>query len=265
MLRAVSKFAQRGLGCVRGRRAFGARCASTGALTGQHSISEDLVKTQAFIDGVFADSQSKTTFPVLDPATGEALALVADCGVADADAAIAAADAAFGQWSKTLAKERSTILRRWSELMLEHSEDLAKLMTLECGKPLAESRGEVAYAASFFEWFAEEARRSNGSIMPHNAPGRRLLTIRQPVGVAAAITPWNFPAAMLTRKVGPVRLFPGASLSLLSPRVWLCLVERIRVHHGCLTALRLLALPSSPPLSPTPPPLSSPTPPPSLQ
>lgn len=171
----------------------------------QHGIKEELVHALAYINGKWVDSSTHDAYPVLDPGSGELLTSVANCTREDTQEAIAAADAAFrGPWRKTLAKERSIILRKWSELMLENTEDLAKIMTLECGKPLAESRGEVAYAASFLEWFAEEGRRANGSIMPQNQHGRRLLTIKQPVGVAAAITPWNFPAAMITRKVAPV-------------------------------------------------------------
>ena len=179
---------------------------SSSAALERHGVPAHLIRTQAFIGGKFVPADGGATFAVLDPGSAEQLAEVADCGIADTQLAINAADAAFrsGPWSKSLAKDRAAVLRRWSALMLENTEPLARLMTLECGKPLAESRGEVAYAASFLDWFAEEARRATGSTLPHNMPGRRLLTIKQPVGVAAAITPWNFPAAMIARTVGPV-------------------------------------------------------------
>lgn len=172
-----------------------------------------LIRDQAFIDGEWRNSRTAETFAVTDPAnTSTLLADVADCNDDDTRDAIAAANRAFedGPWRTATTKERSDALRKWASLMHENVEDLAKIMTLECGKPLAESRGEVAYAASFFDWFAEQARRDMGTIIPQNAPGRRLLTIRQPVGVAAAITPWNFPAAMITRKVAPVCFMPSA-------------------------------------------------------
>ena len=143
------------------------------------------------------------SFPVTNPATGALLATVADQGSAEAEAAIAAAHAALPAWQAKSAKERSALLRRWFELILEHQEALALLMTLEQGKPLAEARGEVAYGASYVEWFAEETKRLYGDILPAASGDRRLLTIKQGIGVVAAITPWNFPSAMITRKVAP--------------------------------------------------------------
>ena len=142
-------------------------------------------------------------FDVFNPATGALLATVADQGSAEAEAAIAAAHAALPAWQAKSAKERSALLRRWFELILEHQEALALLMTLEQGKPLAEARGEVAYGASYVEWFAEETKRLYGDILPAASGDRRLLTIKQGIGVVAAITPWNFPSAMITRKVAP--------------------------------------------------------------
>lgn len=142
-------------------------------------------------------------FDVFNPATGALLATVADQGSAEAEAAIAAAHAALPAWQAKSAKERSALLRRWFELILEHQEPLALLMTLEQGKPLAEARGEVAYGASYVEWFAEETKRLYGDILPAASGDRRLLTIKQGIGVVAAITPWNFPSAMITRKVAP--------------------------------------------------------------
>ncbi|ALC12434.1 NAD-dependent succinate-semialdehyde dehydrogenase [Sphingopyxis sp. 113P3] len=161
----------------------------------------DLLRTEGFIAGRWEESD--TRYDVLNPATGACLARVTQHGAEAATRAVDAASAALAAWSATTASERAAILRRWHELVLESAEDLARLMTAEQGKPLAEARGEVAYAASFLLWFAEEARRVYGSVIPGNAPTRRLTVIRQPVGVVAAITPWNFPAAMITRKVAP--------------------------------------------------------------
>jgi len=162
---------------------------------------ESLLRTDAFVGGEWIAGSRR--FAVTNPATGETIAEVADLGVAQTRAAIAAAARAFAQWRKTTARERATILRRWFELMLAHQEDLARLMTAEQGKPLAETRGEVAYGASFIEWFAEEARRVYGDVIPANAHGRRILVLKEPVGVVAAVTPWNFPNAMIARKVAP--------------------------------------------------------------
>ncbi|MFT3809600.1 MAG: NAD-dependent succinate-semialdehyde dehydrogenase [Micropepsaceae bacterium] len=168
-----------------------------------HLDDPALLQTRAYIGGVFAAAANGATFPVDNPATGKTLADIADCTAADAASAVAAAEAAFSAWRALLAKERAAALRRLHDLMLIHQEDLARLMTAEQGKPLAEARGEVGYAASFFEWFAEEAKRLYGEVIPTNAHGRRLLALRQPIGVAAAITPWNFPLAMITRKAAP--------------------------------------------------------------
>jgi succinate-semialdehyde dehydrogenase/glutarate-semialdehyde dehydrogenase len=160
-----------------------------------------LLKTDAFLNGQWFAGSSR--FPVHDPATGLQLADVASLGPADAEAAIAAANAAWPGWKSRTAKDRSIILRRWYDLLMAHQEDLARLMTAEQGKPLAEARGEVAYGASFVEWFAEEAKRVNGETLPQFDHNRRLLVLKQPIGVCAAITPWNFPLAMITRKVAP--------------------------------------------------------------
>jgi succinate-semialdehyde dehydrogenase/glutarate-semialdehyde dehydrogenase len=160
-----------------------------------------LLKTDALIDGRWVPGSQR--FDVHDPATGAKLAAVANLGPAEAQQAIDAAHAAWPAWRNQTAKQRSQILRRWFELLLEHQDDLARLMTAEQGKPLAETRGEVAYGASFVEWFAEEAKRVNGETLPQFDPNRRLLVLKQPIGVCAAITPWNFPLAMITRKVAP--------------------------------------------------------------
>jgi len=160
-----------------------------------------LLKADAFINNQWVKGQS--TFEVSDPATGLKLADVAKLGAAEAEQAIAAANAAWPAWRSKTAKERSILLRKWFDLLIANTEDLARLMTAENGKPLAESRGEVAYGASFVEWFAEEAKRINGETLPQFDNNRRLLVQRQPIGVCAAITPWNFPLAMITRKVAP--------------------------------------------------------------
>ena len=162
-----------------------------------------LLRTQAFIDGGWRDADDGATTPVRNPANGEVIAEVARCGQAETRRAIEAAQRAHLDWRRRPAKERSNALRRWFDLIMANQEDLATIMTLEQGKPLAESRGEVAYGAAFLEWFAEEAKRAYGDTIPGPANDKRVLTIKQPVGVVACITPWNFPIAMLTRKVGP--------------------------------------------------------------
>lgn len=163
----------------------------------------DLCRSQAFVSGQWCDADNGETFAVSNPATGETLAMLPRFGIAETERAIAAADNALPEWRQRSAKERATLLRRWYQLMLDHQEDLATLLTLEQGKPLAESRGEILYGASFIEWFAEEAKRVYGDIIPGFTADRRIMVIKQPVGVVAAITPWNFPNAMITRKLGP--------------------------------------------------------------
>jgi succinate-semialdehyde dehydrogenase/glutarate-semialdehyde dehydrogenase len=162
-----------------------------------------LLRNQCYIAGRWADADSGRTIAVTNPATGELLGTVPNLGAAETRRAIEAANAAWPAWRATTAKERSAILRKWAELMMANQEDLAVIMTAEQGKPLTESRGEIAYAASFIEWFAEEGRRVYGDTIPGHQPDKRIVVIKQPVGVCAAITPWNFPAAMITRKVGP--------------------------------------------------------------
>lgn len=160
-----------------------------------------LLKTDGLVNGQWV--RGATRFDVHDPATGLKIADVANLGPADAEAAIAAADAAWPAWKARTAKERSNILRKWFDLLMANQDDLGRLMTAEQGKPLAEAKGEVAYGASFVEWFAEEAKRVNGETLPTFDNNRRLLVLKQPIGVCAAITPWNFPLAMITRKVAP--------------------------------------------------------------
>ena len=159
-----------------------------------------LLKSQAYIDGAWV---GKPVLPVLDKATGEELGRVPDLGVEETRAAIEAAHRAFKPWSRLLAKERSAVLRRWYELIIENADQLALLLTKEQGKPLAEAKGEIHYAASFVEFFAEEAKRVHGETIPSPKRDARIVVMKQPVGVIAAITPWNFPAAMITRKVSP--------------------------------------------------------------
>ena len=162
-----------------------------------------LLRQQCYIDGVWADAEDGSTIDVTDPATGETLGSVPKMGAAETSRAIAAANQALPAWRRKTAKERAAILRRWNDLMLENQDDLAKLMTCEQGKPIAEAKGEIAYAASFVEWFAEEGKRIYGEIIPEPTRDRRIVVIKEPIGVCAAITPWNFPSAMITRKAGP--------------------------------------------------------------
>jgi succinate-semialdehyde dehydrogenase/glutarate-semialdehyde dehydrogenase len=161
----------------------------------------DLFRESAWIGGAWMQAQA--SLPVRNPASGQVLGSVPDCGELLATQAVGAAQQSLPAWSARSAAERARVLRRWNDLILQHAEDLARLLTAEQGKPLAEARGEIVYAASFIEWFAEEARRVYGEIIPGHDAGKRIAVIRQPVGVVAAITPWNFPAAMITRKVGP--------------------------------------------------------------
>ena len=169
----------------------------------QNLKDSSLFRSQAFLDGQWRDADDKTRFSVSNPATGELLGEVPRMGGAETVRAVDAANAALPAWRSLLARERAAILQRWYQLILANADDLARMMTLEQGKPLAEAKGEVVYAASFIEWFAEEAKRLYGDTLPTTGVDRRLMVIRQPIGVCAAITPWNFPAAMITRKVAP--------------------------------------------------------------
>ena len=162
----------------------------------------DLLRSANFIAGRWCDAPA-ARLAVTDPATGAAITEVPDSGAAEARAALDAAHAAFATWRKVPAKQRAAIIKRWNDLVLAHQDDLGKLISREQGKPLAEGKGEVAYAASYIEWFGEEATRMNGEVIPAPVPGRRMFALREPVGVVAAITPWNFPAAMIARKIAP--------------------------------------------------------------
>ena len=201
----------------------------------------ELVREAGYVGGVWVTSSA--TFAVRDPATGALLAEVADLDAAAAERAVHAAQAAQHDWAARTAKERATILRRWFDGIMAAQEDLALIMTQEQGKPLAESRGEVAYGASFIEWFAEEAKRAYGEVIPTPVAGRRLLALRQPVGVCAAITPWNFPIAMLTRKAGPALaagctfLVKPAAETPLSALALAALADEAGVPHGVFNVL----------------------------
>ena len=162
----------------------------------------DLIRNANYIAGEWA-AAAGPLLDVTDPATGNVIARVPDSGATEAHAALDAAHAAFPAWRKVPAKQRAQIIKRWNDLVLAHQDDLGRLISLEQGKPLAEGKGEVAYAASYIEWFGEQATRMNGEIIPAPVPGRRMFALKEPVGVVAAITPWNFPAAMIARKIAP--------------------------------------------------------------
>ncbi|MBS0294132.1 MAG: NAD-dependent succinate-semialdehyde dehydrogenase [Proteobacteria bacterium] len=162
----------------------------------------ELIRSANFISGAWTTTPT-ARLAVTDPATGDVITHVPDSGAAEARAALDAAHAAFPAWRKLPARQRAAIIKRWNDLVLQHQDDLGKLISREQGKPLAEGRGEVAYAASYIEWFGEEATRVNGEIIPAPMPGRRMFALKEPVGVVAAITPWNFPAAMIARKIAP--------------------------------------------------------------
>jgi len=171
-------------------------------MTNLSLVDSTLLRQQCYIDGQWVNSDSGRTLEVTNPATGQVLGRIPECGAGETRRAIQAAKAAFPAWAATTAKARGKLLRRLADLMIENADDLAKLMTAEQGKPLAEARGEVVYAASFYEWFAEEGRRMYGDLIPSSQGDKRLFVLRQPIGVVGAITPWNFPSAMITRKAG---------------------------------------------------------------
>lgn len=202
-----------------------------------------LFRQQAFVNGQWCDADLSETRVVNNPATGETLGSVPHMGAAETRRAIEAAEQAWPQWRTQTGKERSAILRTWHDLILANADDLALLMTAEQGKPLAESRGEIAYAASFIEWFAEEAKRVNGDTLQSPWSDRRIIVIKEPIGVCAAVTPWNFPAAMITRKVGPA-LAAGCPMVLkpalatpFSALALAALAERAGVPPGVFSVL----------------------------
>ncbi len=202
-----------------------------------------LLRSLCYIDGEWVGADSRRTFAVTNPASGAVIAQVPQCGTDETRRAIEAAKRALPAWSAKSAKERGKILRRFADLMTANAEDLGKIMTAEQGKPLAEAKGEVGYAASFYEWFAEEGRRIYGDIIPSPAPDKRLLAMRQPVGVVGAITPWNFPAAMITRKAGAALaagctiVIKPASATPLSAFAQAELAERAGVPKGVFNVL----------------------------
>ncbi len=201
----------------------------------------DLLKSQALIGGKWIGGAGQ--FPVTDPSTGQMIASVAECGAAEAEQAVLAAQEAFVSWRKTTAKERSAHLRAWHAEILANQEDLAQILTAEQGKPLAEARGEIAYGASYIEWFAEEAKRTYGETIPGPSADKRPITIRQPVGVVACITPWNFPNAMLARKIAPALaagctvICKPANETPLSAFALAALAEKVGIPAGVINIL----------------------------
>ena len=203
----------------------------------------DLLRRQAYLGGEWIEADSGLTLTVTDPATGEAIAEVPAMGMAETRRAIQAAEAAWPAWRALTAAQRGQRLRFWHDLMLESQEDLARLMTAEQGKPLAEARGEIAYAASFIDWFAEEGRRVYGDVIPPHQADKRILVLKQPIGVCAAITPWNFPSAMLTRKAaaalaaGCTLVARPASETPLSALALAVLAERAGIPAGVFNVI----------------------------
>ncbi|MEX0959394.1 MAG: NADP-dependent succinate-semialdehyde dehydrogenase [Burkholderiales bacterium] len=204
---------------------------------------QKLFRQQSYIDGKWVDADSKATIDVTNPADGSVIGNIPKMGDAEARRAVEAAHAALPAWRSKLAKERANILRKWFDLLMQHQDDLALIMTMEQGKPLAESKGEIAYAASFIEWFAEEAKRVYGDVIPPHQGDKRIVVIKQPIGVCAAITPWNFPAAMITRKAAPA-LAAGCTMVLkpatqtpYSAFALVELAERAGIPKGVLSVI----------------------------
>ncbi len=202
-----------------------------------------LLREQAYLDGRWVDADDGGTIDVTNPATGDTVARVPRMGAAEARRAIEAANRAWGPWRRRTAKERAAILRRWNDLMLANADDLAAIMTAEQGKPLAEAKGEITYAASFIEWFAEEGKRVQGDTLASPAADKRIVVLKEPIGVCAAITPWNFPAAMITRKAGPAlaagcpMVLKPASATPLSALALAVLAEEAGVPPGVFSVL----------------------------
>ncbi len=209
----------------------------------------DLLRSRCYIGGEWLEADNGARLDVTDPASGEVVARVPNLAAAETRRAIEAAERAWRPWRDLTAAERGTMLRRWHDLMLENQEDLARIMTAEQGKPLAEARGEIAYAASFLDWFAEEGRRVYGDLIPPHQAGKRILVFKQPIGVCAAITPWNFPAAMITRKAGaalaagcPMVVKPAAETPL-SALALAVLAERAGIPAGVFNVITGEAVP----------------------
>ncbi len=204
---------------------------------------QSLFRQQCYVGGAWVDATGGGTIEVTNPATGETIGTVPAFTAEDTRRAIEAADAAWGAWREKTGKERAAVMRRWFELMMANQEDLAVMMTTEQGKPLVEARGEIAYAASFIEWFAEEAKRVYGDVIDHPLPGKRIVVLKQPIGVVASITPWNFPAAMITRKCAPALaagcpvVIRPASQTPLSALALAELAERAGVPAGVINVV----------------------------
>ncbi|MFV5513748.1 NAD-dependent succinate-semialdehyde dehydrogenase [Acinetobacter gerneri] len=202
-----------------------------------------LLKNQVFIDGQWVNATDGKNFNVSNPATNEVIETVPSVTTAQVEQAVEAAETAFQTWKLTTAKERSLLLKKWYQLIVENQEDLAIILSSEQGKSITESRGEILYGASFIEWFGEEAKRTYGDVIPHDKQGRRLVVIRQPVGVVAAITPWNFPNAMITRKVGPALaagctvIIKPASETPLSALALVALAEQAGIPKGVVNVV----------------------------
>ncbi|MBA5639099.1 NADP-dependent succinate-semialdehyde dehydrogenase [Duganella sp. LX20W] len=202
-----------------------------------------LLRQQCFINGEWCDADNGATVNVINPATGQTVGTIPHMGAAETARAIDAANRAWPAWRKKSAKERAAVLRKWHDLMLEHADDLALIMTTEQGKPLAEAKGEIGYAASFIEWFAEEGKRVSGDTMQSPWPDRRIVVTKEPIGVCAAITPWNFPSAMITRKVGPALaagcpiIVKPAELTPFSALALAVLAERAGMPAGVFSVL----------------------------
>ncbi len=203
----------------------------------------DFIREKAYIDGAWVAADDRKSFPVTDPATGETIATVPMMGAAETHRAIAAAEAALPEWRAKTAENRARILRRLFDLMIAHQDDLGELLSREQGKPLSEAKGEIAYSASFIEWFAEEGKRAYGEVIPAHAADRRIVTLRQPIGVVAAITPWNFPSAMIGRKIGPALaagctvVLKPASQTPLSALALAVLAEKAGVPKGVFNVI----------------------------
>src|SRR5689334_15607240 len=203
----------------------------------------NLFRQQCYINGEWVDADNKSTLAVYNPADGQQIGTVPNMGAAETRRAIETANAAWPAWRAKSAKERAAILRKWFDLMMAAQDDLAILMTVEQGKPLAESKGEIAYGASFIEWFAEEAKRVYGDTIPAQTPDKRIVVIKQPIGVCAAVTPWNFPNAMITRKAGPAlaagctMVIKPASMTPYSALALCVLAERAGIPKGVISVV----------------------------
>jgi succinate-semialdehyde dehydrogenase/glutarate-semialdehyde dehydrogenase len=215
--------------------------AETAARLGLKDVS--LLRDRGFVNGEWVSADSGRTIEVTNPADGSVLGTVPDMGTQETRRAIEGANRAWPAWRAMLAKERAKVLRTWYELMMANQEDLARILTAEQGKPLAEARGEIAYAASFIEWFAEEGKRVYGDTIPQHLPGRRIVVLKEPIGVCAAITPWNFPSAMITRKAGPAlaagcpMVIKPATATPYSAFAMAVLAERAGVPAGVLSVV----------------------------